>query len=231
MLGLLLALCLSRFHVSGQASDSTTTLRRLDESSWREATGGLNYSDEAPEEPTVSQQAPSRRTPWVEDLLVVLGYSLLGGLLLLLLWLVYRRLSPAANPAKVQVGTVLDPDDPRRLLDSDFDAQLDLAWREERFRDVIRFQFLAVMRSLSQSGRIVWRPEKTNRDYEQELGAHGDLRMLYRHLSGVFEWSRYGDAAVSRQDAERLSPLFSAFLERIRQAPSKSSLTNPTQQS
>ncbi|MBI1193249.1 MAG: DUF4129 domain-containing protein [Bacteroidetes bacterium] len=230
MFGLLLAFCLSGLAGWSQASDSATTLRRLEESAWREATDDLNYTDQAPEEQAPSQQSANAVAPWVGDLLVVLGYSLLGGLLILLLWLVYRRLSPAPNPVKVQVGALLDPDDPRRLLDSDLEAQLHLAWREERYRDVIRFQFLTVMRALSQSGHIAWRPEKTNRDYALELGAQAGLRVNFRRLSGVFEWSRYGDAAVSRQDAEQWSPEFNAFLERLGQPASRFSSTNPTQQ-
>jgi hypothetical protein len=229
MLVPLLAFCLSAFCALGQAADSSGALRRIDESAWREATDGLTYTGEAPEPQPQSQPDPV--APWLDKLVVVLGFSLLGAALILLLWLVYQRLSPKAAPAKLWVPTAADADDPRHLLDSDLEEQLALAWREERFRDVLRFQFLAVMRALSQSGRIAWRPEKTNRDYELELSGQSELRSAYRRLSGVFEWSRYGDADVSRQDAERLSPLFNAFLDRLRQPASSIRSTNPMQQS
>jgi hypothetical protein len=141
---------------------------------------------------------------------------LLGGLLVALLWLVYRRLSPAPLPAKVQAGTPTRPDDSSPILESDLEAYLALAWREERFRDVLRFQFLAVMRVLNEGRFIAWKPEKTNRDYERELAEKPELRKAYRQLSRVFEWSRYGEATVSRQDAELWSAQFSAFQTELR---------------
>jgi hypothetical protein len=194
---------------------SEDALRRMEDSAWEEATEGLDYEGEFPEAAPVPESRTGQ-TPWVRQLLLGLGYALLIGLMVALLWLVYRRLSPAPVSAKVQAGTPTQPDDPGHLLDSDLEAFLAEAWREERYRDVLRFQFLALMRALSQGHYIDWKPEKTNRDYERELASFPELRQAYRQLSRVFEWSRYGEASVSREDAEQWSPHFRALEQQLR---------------
>jgi len=204
--------------LAGQAvplrAASEPALRRIEDAAWNEAREDLDYEGVA-QEAAPAAKPKTEQAPWVHQLLLGLGYVLLLGLMVALLWLVYRRLSPAPLPAKVQAGTPVQPDDPGHLLESDLEAYLAEAWREERYRDVLRFQFLALMRALSQGRYIAWRPEKTNRDYERELAEMPELRQAYRQLSRVFEWSRYGEATVSREDAEQWSPRFRALEEQL----------------
>ncbi len=78
-----------------------------------------------------------------------------------------------------------------RLAEIDFPADIELARREKRWRQLIRLQYLYALWQLSQAGQLSISKGKTNRDYLYELRS-ASLRMEFEVLCRLFEYTWYG---------------------------------------
>ena len=102
-----------------------------------------------------------------------------------------------------------------RTLDEDITAddlpeQLAEAERLGEWRRALRLHYLLVLRKLVEEGRIAWKPQHTDRDYQAQL-KDDDERSRFGRLSFIFKWVWYGEATVDRAQYERLSASFVDF--------------------
>ena len=73
----------------------------------------------------------------------------------------------------------------------DLDAEIEAFLQQKNFRGATRFLYLKLLKLLSQRSFIEWSPEKTNRDYMNELnGSH--YLLLFEQLSRIYEYVWYG---------------------------------------
>ena len=77
----------------------------------------------------------------------------------------------------------------------------------------LRLQYLLVLRYLVDEGRISWKPQHTDRDYQAQLKDE-DERLRFGRLSFIFKWVWYGEAMLDRGQYERLSVAFIDFRSR-----------------
>ena len=73
-----------------------------------------------------------------------------------------------------------------------FDKQIADARQRQDFRLLVRLYYLQYLKTLADTGKIKWRPEKTNREYLYEI-TDPHLRERFRHLVKLFEYVWYGD--------------------------------------
>ncbi len=66
------------------------------------------------------------------------------------------------------------------------------------FRSAVRYQFLFILKKLSDKKLISWNPEKTNKDYVAELKAP-HLKNEFYDLSYIFEYVWYGEFSISEE--------------------------------
>lgn len=70
--------------------------------------------------------------------------------------------------------------------------------REGDYRSAVRYQFLFILKKLSDKKQINWNPEKTNKDYLMELKAE-HLKKEFSELSYIFDYVWYGEFSIDEQ--------------------------------
>ncbi|SMP19296.1 DUF4129 domain-containing protein [Chryseobacterium profundimaris] len=78
------------------------------------------------------------------------------------------------------------------------------------FRSAVRYQFLFVLKKLSDKKLIVWNPEKTNKDYVAELKAL-HLKEEFFQLSYIFDYVWYGEFSISEESYLKFKTQYQSF--------------------
>lgn len=78
------------------------------------------------------------------------------------------------------------------------------------YRSAIRYQFLFVLKKLSDRKLIVWNPEKTNKDYAIELKAE-HVKKDFSNLSYIFDYVWYGEFSINEQDYLKFKNQYQTF--------------------
>ncbi|UWX59355.1 DUF4129 domain-containing protein [Chryseobacterium oranimense] len=82
--------------------------------------------------------------------------------------------------------------------------------RQGDFRSAVRYQFLFILKKLSDKKQISWNPEKTNRDYLMELKAE-HLKNEFSALSYIFDYVWYGEFSIDEQAYQTFKNQYQAF--------------------
>lgn len=83
------------------------------------------------------------------------------------------------------------------------------------YRRAVRYLFLRALKDLAAQGLIVWRIDKTNRDYVREL-KRPDLKSLLADLVRLFEHVWYGEFELSDSDFLQVKHAFETFSLQLR---------------
>ncbi len=83
------------------------------------------------------------------------------------------------------------------------------------YRRAVRYLFLRALKDLAAQGLIVWRIDKTNRDYVHEL-KRPDLKSLLADLARLFEHVWYGEFELSDSDFLQVTHAFETFSLQLR---------------
>jgi len=78
------------------------------------------------------------------------------------------------------------------------------------FRSAVRYQFLFVLKKLSDKKLISWNPEKTNKDYVAELKAP-HLKNEFSELSYIFEYVWYGEFSINEESYLKFKSQYQSF--------------------
>lgn len=78
------------------------------------------------------------------------------------------------------------------------------------FRSAVRYQFLFVLKKLSDKKLISWNPEKTNKDYVAELNAP-HLKDEFFQLSYIFDYVWYGEFSISEESYQKFKNQYQSF--------------------
>jgi hypothetical protein len=70
------------------------------------------------------------------------------------------------------------------------------------------------LKILADKNVIVWKSNKTNRDYVYEINRQ-DLQQLFKHITDVFEYAWYGHLAVDKQDFIELKENVAKFQSQL----------------
>ncbi|PWN68173.1 DUF4129 domain-containing protein [Chryseobacterium phosphatilyticum] len=81
---------------------------------------------------------------------------------------------------------------------------------EKDYRSAVRYQFLFILKKLSDKKLINWNPEKTNKDYVAELKA-AHLKNEFSDLSYIFEYVWYGEFNIEEQSYQKFKNQFQTF--------------------
>lgn len=78
------------------------------------------------------------------------------------------------------------------------------------YRSAVRYQFLFILKKLSDKKLILWNPEKTNKDYVAELKA-AHLKNEFYNLSYIFDYVWYGEFSIDEQSYGKFKSQFHSF--------------------
>ena len=82
--------------------------------------------------------------------------------------------------------------------------------RSGDYRSAVRYQFLFVLKKLSDKKLIGWNPEKTNKDYGAELKAP-HLKNEFFSLSYIFDYVWYGEFSIDERSYQNFKTQYQAF--------------------
>ncbi|MDB5242065.1 MAG: hypothetical protein JWP57_2690 [Spirosoma sp.] len=92
----------------------------------------------------------------------------------------------------------------------DFDTTIDDAVRQRNYRLAVRLLYLQLLKRLSDTDRIRYKPQKTNQQYSNEL-ANSSLQGGFQTLTRHFEFIWYGNFPIDESRFEQLRQEFQAF--------------------
>ncbi len=78
------------------------------------------------------------------------------------------------------------------------------------FRSAVRYQFLFILKKLSDKKLINWNPEKTNKDYFTELKA-SHLKNQFYDLSYIFDYVWYGEFSIDEESYLKFKNQYQSF--------------------
>ena len=163
----------------------------------------MNYTEEPWEDIRVR---PTK--PWGGVVVRVLAYAIILGAIILLLYYVIRYVS---FDLKIE-RTKLDSEDLERPVDNieilDIARLLEQAKRDRNYKLAIRLYYLDLLKKLNDQGAIVWKKDKTNRDYLAELFSANFFFDEISRLTLSYEAVWYGDHNLRSDSFDLLSTQF-----------------------
>ena len=82
--------------------------------------------------------------------------------------------------------------------------------RTKDYRSAVRYQFLFILKKLSDKKLILWNPEKTNKDYIAELKVQ-QLKNEFSNLSYIFDYVWYGEFSIDEQSYAKFKEQYQSF--------------------
>ncbi len=96
------------------------------------------------------------------------------------------------------------------LSQTDYESMLKQAIAESHYRDAVRILYLQALQQLNEAELIQWKPDKTNRDYVQELAAH-PAKTAFSRLTTYYEYVEYGDFAIEENGFQNVQTVYAQF--------------------
>ena len=214
--------------------------RRADADRLRELAGqhDFRYEEPAPSNAVV-ESLLARFWRWLDELLstrpghITRQYLIYALILVVLVFAVLKLLqvditgvfgrSARRAPLGYDTGT-------ENIHELDFPARLAEAEAAGNWRLALRLGYLALLKALTDTGRIAWQPDKTNHAYLAEVPA-GPLREAFRQATREFDYAWYGELRLTPalyQQARAQQRTVSGLLAGApREAAATSSLAQP----
>lgn len=79
--------------------------------------------------------------------------------------------------------------------------------QQKNYRLAVRYQYLYILKKLTDKKLIEWNPEKTNEDYAKEFGNKD-----FRSLSYIFDYVWYGEFSIDAESYQQFKTQFEEFL-------------------
>lgn len=189
-------------------------LRKFDADKWKEIVGDETFEEQPPKpekEPEIEEKKEregfSPNFSLNPELLKTVSYIIIFVLLAIVLYYVARNVS--YQKQTVKKFTPVDAAAPvENIEELDIDALLRNALASGDLRLAVRVHYLMLLKKLNEFGLIIWKKDKTNRDYLSELYARNDYYENVRMLTLAYELVWYGERAVSQESYKKLSTGF-----------------------
>ncbi len=188
---------------------------RFDKDRWEKLTDGVDYTDHMPEEKQMNLEGIDAPPKVNTNFLTVLAYILAIGLVLALILYLFKS-QIFGNKSINGDATLIDLEnlDEDTFRETEFEKLLRQAIEAGNFKLAIRIYYLMIIQSLTLSGWISWKKDKTNIEYLIELRS----RDIYKDMQGAtltFERVWYGDMNVEEDQYDELKPKFESVLKKI----------------
>lgn len=143
-------------------------------------------------------------------------YVLMGALVIFLLVRVFVNEKFSAIFSK-KAKSIVDIDLAEHHIESiDLDALMNDALKDKDYRLAVRYQFLKILKLLSQKNLIEWHFEKTNVDYEREI-QQSNLQQEFKNASYLYENIWYGEQPIDEIGYTKTSSRFTNLNNLIQQ--------------
>lgn len=191
-------------------------LRDFDEDKWKSIVGNTNFLENSQKK---TRQKKSQ--PWSGGLLRLISYTIIIGVVLLLVYYVVQYISfaPKIQRSKMEIEDIEKPVEDIAVLDTR--QLLEQAIREGNYKLAVRLYYLELLKQLHAKGAIAWKKDKTNRDYLTELLSANFFFDEIRRLTRSYEAVWYGDHTLQRDSFQILSGHFEMMYLKINAGDNK----------
>ena len=193
--------------ITQQHIHDTYSKKEFDKTKWKEIVGDTDYT----EEKTKEKKATSFSPVWNPAYLKILGFVIIFILALVILAFLVKN---AFNDEKLNKNTqdfnslLSDDANIDHIQDQDIDALLKQALAAKDFRAAVRLYYIRLLKHLNSSNYILWKKDKTNRDYTFELSSTAFVQD-FRKITIAYEIIWYGERTPSAHEFETLQKNFS----------------------
>lgn len=180
----------------------------FDEEEWRAIVAGKNFEEEL-------KPKAEKSSPWSGPWLRLISYTVIIGVILLLVYYVIRYISfdLKIKRSKLVTDDIEKPVEDIAVVDTR--ALLEQAKRDRNYKLAIRLYYLGLLKQLDASGVIKWKKDKTNRDYLMELFSANFYFDEIRRLTTSYEAVWYGDHMLQEKSFELLSDKFETIYSKL----------------
>jgi hypothetical protein len=194
----------------GKVSD-----RHFDETEWKKIVDGVDYSEEEkPVEEEKKENDEGFSIPWSGPLIRMLSYVFVVAIALCLVWFIVQNVSFDLHIQRSKVDD--DMENPVENIETlDIQSLLDEAVRAGNFKLAVRLYYLRLLKLLNEAQVIVWKKDKTNRDYLAELFSRDFHFSDIRRLTLFYESVWYGDHMLQAENFQSVRNQFEAVHQRI----------------
>lgn len=193
-----------------QYQEEKLPVKKFDEKKWKKIIGDTDYNEEPPE-PEKEQKSDPREPMsfgnWNSDILRVIAYACIIGVILFILYAVTKNIKPG-SPKRTITGETDASAHVENIEDLDVNSLLRKTIADGNFRLAIRLYFLGLLKELNAQGIISWKKDKTNHDYLSELSGKDFYYDEVRKLTLAYEQVWYGE---HRLTTELYQQLFTEF--------------------
>ncbi|HEU5146932.1 MAG TPA: DUF4129 domain-containing protein [Chryseosolibacter sp.] len=179
----------------------------FDERKWKAIVKGVDFGEEQEEE-TEKKKDKESSAPWGGPVLKIISFAVIAALLIVIIYYVTRVIS---FDAKIE-RTTLDTDNLEApvedIAELNIAQLLDQAKREGNYKLAVRLYYLDLLKKLNDKGVIVWKKDKTNRDYLGELLSASYFFNEVRRLTLSYEAVWYGDHDLTPETFQFLTIQF-----------------------
>lgn len=146
---------------------------------------------------------------WAGVFIKLFGFLVLGFVLYILISYFISKDGNFLFRKNKKTISIEDEEIIENIHEIDFKEKLINAEKNKDFRLAIRYQFLNVLKKLSDKKQIDWNVEKTNHDYLKELKSESS-KNNFAELLYIFEYVWYGEFNVSEEIYQPLKNKFEA---------------------
>ncbi len=140
----------------------------------------------------------------------IFAIALVGFLLYFLIKYILSKNGNFLFSKKNQKVNIRDENLAENIHEINFSEEISKFERQQNYRYAVRYQFLNVLKKLSDKKLIEWLPEKTNRDYISEL-INSTQKEEFRELSRIFDYVWYGEFDINENNYKHFKNIFNAF--------------------
>ncbi len=134
-------------------------------------------------------------------------YIIIGALVLFILYILFSSIK-VDKKIKPEAEEVIEEVEDIEVIDAE--SGLDIALKAENYREAVRMLFIKLLQVLVMDNKIIWKPEKTNRDYLREMKNHPKIEH-FNNLVIAYERIWYGSEPIDKLFFDFLRADFEKF--------------------
>lgn len=153
---------------------------------------------------------PSKTARYTEIIVWTLAILIIGFVLYLFIRFLLNKNGSIFFSKKNKKLSLQNQDLKENIHEINFSESIANCEKQEEYRSAIRYQFLLVLKKLADAKQIHWNPEKTNKDYIQELKNLNQKRE-FEELVYIFDYIWYGEFEIDKRAYDYFKQKFIHF--------------------
>jgi hypothetical protein len=144
----------------------------------------------------------------------VLLFILIAGVVILILYLIFKNAKPIDKKVIVDVE---DDWNPEVITKSELELRLEAAMSGTDYRECVRIYFTFILKELIRKDWIAWKREKTNHHYVMEMAGKPN-QLVFMECVRIYDLVWYGEYEIDKEIFEMLRPTLQDYYKTLEPA-------------